>query len=462
MGISQVATVCASLVKMKVVALLLGPAGVGLVGVYLNMVQAASSIASLGISNAGTRQIATAHAEGGQQAVGRMRRVLFWGGTALSLIGATIFWSLSGWLAASVLTDESRASEVRWLAMGVALTVATASQSALLTGMRRIGDLALINIGVGITSSAVGTLALWLWGWQGLIVMVLTGPVLSFLLGHIYVARLGAPPGPPVRLPEMTREWLILVQLGFPLMISGLVTTLGLLFVRALVQREMGDEALGQFQAAWSVGMTYLGFVLTAMGTDYYPRLSAVISDPAAATRMINEQTEVALLLCGPPLLSMMGLAPWLISLLYSAEFAPAVEILRWQLLGDILKVLSWPLGFAILARGASKSFMLAEFTAVAVLVFSIFALLPFIGIKATGVAFIFAYCSYVPLVWWLGGRPISFKWTRTVKLQLFALISAAVVVELMARWSPLAGAVAGILVAGGWALWAWLRLGKT
>lgn len=446
---------------MKVVALLLGPAGVGLAGLYLSLVQAASSVASLGIGNAGTRQIATAHAEGGQQAVDRMRRVLFWGGTALSLIGAAIFWLLSGWLAGFVLADEKRAAEVGWLAVGVALTVAAGSQSALLTGLRRIGDLARINIGVGITGSAVSALALWLWGWQGLFVMVLTAPVLSFLLGHIYVARLGAPAGPPVRLPELSREWMILAQLGFPLMLSGLVTTLGHLAARALVRRELGEDALGQFQAAWSVGMTYLGFVLSAMGTDFYPRLTAVIGDHAAANKMINEQTEVALLLCGPALLIMLGLAPWLIQLLYSAEFGPSVEILRWQLLGDILKVLSWPLGFAILAKGASKSFFLTELTANVVLILGIYTLLPLIGIKATGVAFLASYCAYVPLVWWLGGRSIGFKWTGTVKLQLLMLICAALVVELMARWSPQAGAVAGILVAGGMALWAWLRLAK-
>jgi len=69
--------------------------------------------------------------------------------------------------------------------------------------------------------------------------------------------------------------------------------------------------------------MTYLGFVLGAMATDYYPRLTAAISDTATATRLVNEQTEVALLLCAPVLLAMLGLAPWVIHLLYSAEFAP-------------------------------------------------------------------------------------------------------------------------------------------
>ena len=105
--------------------------------------------------------------------------------------------------------------------------------------------------------------------------------------------------------------------------------------------------------------MTYLGFVLGAMGTDYYPRLSACIHDPAAACRLVNEQTEVALLLTAPALIALLAVSPWLIPLLYTAEFAPAVGILHFQLLGDLLKVMSWPLGFVILAAGAGRTFIL-------------------------------------------------------------------------------------------------------
>ena len=100
--------------------------------------------------------------------------------------------------------------------------------------------------------------------------------------------------------------------------------------------------------------MTYIGFVLGAMGTDYFPRLTEAINDQARARKLVNEQTEMALLLAGPVLLAMITLAPWVIHLLYAASFAPATEVLRWQVLGDILKVASWPMGFILLAMGAA------------------------------------------------------------------------------------------------------------
>jgi O-antigen/teichoic acid export membrane protein len=458
-GGAQVINIAVGLVKMKVVAVLLGPAGVGLVGLYLSLVQTASSVAAMGLGNVGTRQIAAAQTEGGDEAVGRTRRALFWGTMVLALIGAALFWLASGWIARVILADESRTNDVAWLSVGVALTVAAGSQAALLTGLRRIGALARINFGAGVIGAALGVMALWLWGAQGMIAMVLIAPVATFLLGHLYVARLGPPAGPPVRLPALSRECRTMVTLGFAFMLSGLVTTLGHLAARTLVQRDLGTEALGQFQAAWSIGMTYLGFVLGAMATDYYPRLTAAMGNPASATRLVNEQTEVALLLCAPVLLAMLGLAPWVIHLLYSAEFAPAVEILRWQLLGDILKVMSWPLGFVILASGAGKTFVVTESLGMGVFVLGVLIGLPLIGVTATGVAFLALYVAYLPIVWWFGGRRIGFRWTRAIKVQALAVIGAAVVVDMAARWSEPLGAVIGLGLAAATGVWALMRL---
>ncbi|MCV2877673.1 O-antigen translocase [Sedimentimonas flavescens] len=458
-GGAQVINILSGLLKMKVAAVLLGPAGVGLAGLYMNLVQTAASIASLGMGNVGTRQIAAAHAEGGEIAVGRTRRALFWGTMVLALIGGVVFWLASSWITRTVLADASLTSEVAWLSLGVTLSVASGSQSALLTGMRRVGDLARINVGAGLLGAILGVVALWFWGRNGLLAMILVAPLASFILGHIYVARLAPPAGPRAALGEISAQWRDMARLGIPFMFSGLVIMLGQLAARALVQNDLGAEALGQFQAAWAIGMTYLGFVLGAMGTDYYPRLTAVINDHATAVRLVNEQTEVALLLCAPVLLAMLGLAPWVIRLLYSNDFGPAVDILRWQLLGDILKVMSWPLGFVLLARGAGKTFIFTETTGIATFVLGIALLMPTLGVIATGTAFLAMYVIYLPLVWLVARWTIGFRWSRAVKAQATLLMFAAVGIELSSRWSTHAGAATGLTLAIATGLWTLLRL---
>ena len=84
------------------------------------------------------------------------------------------------------------------------------------------------------------------------------------------------------------------------------------------------------------------------MTTDYYPRLTATIQDHTTAKKVVSEQSEVVLLLTGPILILMLSFAPWILELLYSNHFVQAVTVLRWQVLGDILKILSWPLAMVV------------------------------------------------------------------------------------------------------------------
>jgi O-antigen/teichoic acid export membrane protein len=464
-GGSQIAQVLASIAKMKVAAVLLGPVGVGLAGLYVNLITTASAIAGLGIGNAGTRQVAQENASGSIAALERTRRALRWGTLLQSVLSGALFWSLSGWIARTFLDDSSRAAEVAWLSLGVALVVLSTGQSALLTGLRRVGDLARMNVSASLCASGLGALALWLLPAQGIVVMVLIAPAVAALIGHLLVSRVprqalsDEASGQPATLTELATEWRSMLRVGLPFMVSQIVLLLGQLAVRTLVQHDLGAAAQGHFQAAWGIGITYLGFIISAMATDYYPRLTEVLHDRPAAVRLVNEQTEVALLLSAPFLLTLLGFSPWIIPLLYSSEFGPAVEILRWQLLGDILKIVCFPLGFVVMAAGAGKTFLAVELLTTGVLVLGVFVGLPLIGVAATGVAYLVVYVALLPVNWLLGRRWIGFRWMPAIKLQIFAVIFAAAIVQLTSRWSVLLGAVVAALFAGVAAAWALMRL---
>lgn len=461
MGAASVANIVINLVRMKIVAVLLGPAGIGFVGLLLSLMQTAATVAAMGLGAVGVRQIAEAHGQGKTETIAIARSALFWGTLILAAFGAGAVFLFREPIARLVLADASQSGNVGWLAVGVALTVASGSQGALLNGMRRLGDLAWLQIASALASSILGVGALLLWGEGGLIGFVLSGPLAAFALGHYFVARSSGVQAPPTPWREIAAQWRVMTPLGVAFMASGLVTAGGFLVVRSLVQRQLGAEDLGYFQAAWTIGMTYLGFVLGAMGTDYYPRLSACIKDPAATCKLVNEQTEVALLLTAPVMIAVLALSPWLVRLLYTNEFGPAAEILRWQLLGDLLKVMSWPLGFVILAAGAGRTFLFSESIALAVYVAGVAFLLPLAGVLATGIAFLVMYAVYLPVVYWLGRRRIGFRWTRPVVAHGAIFFAVACGVSAVGHWSEPMAAIVGVTAAALLGLYALGRLGR-
>lgn len=387
-----------SLLRMKAAALVVGPAGVGLIGLLQNFLAAGSTLAGLGLGGAVTRHLA---AKQPRQAAAEadVRRALFWAGLLLSLITLLVLWSFRTPLASLVLRMQAGSSTIMWLAGGISLAVIAGLQVGVLNGLRRIGDLARVNILSGLAATLVGVAALYLLGPRGILIFVLAVPAAGAALGWYYLGRLPAASGDKRR--PVARQWGALLPLGLAIMLGGLLTTGGQLAVRTMVSDQLGPAALGHFHAAWTISMTYLGLVLSAMGTDYYPRLADRIGEPQVAGRLVAEQTEVALLLGAPILLAAMGAAPLIMHLLYAAEFRDAADMLRWQIMGDLLRVAAWPLGVVLLAAGRSRIHLLLEALATSMFVGGTALLLPTIGLEAVGMAFLAMYAIYLPAAAW-------------------------------------------------------------
>ena len=439
------------LVRTKALAILLGPSGVGLVSLYRGLMVTASSIATMGVDTVGTRQIAEANAKEDAHTLAIARRALFWATVVLGSLGALAVWILRRPLAARVLGSTAHANVVAWLAIGVALTVIAASQGALIQGMRRIGDLARASVYSSVLNTVVGIAIIWKWGESALVFFVLLTPIASFLLSWWYVSRLPRAGDFRISVPEMTRQWRMLLTIGVAFMGGTVAMSLVQLWIRVDVGDVLGTHALGQFQASWTISQQYIDFILAALAADYYPRLTGVVDDKTAARHLINHQTEIALLLAGPVFLAMMALAPWVIRILYTAAFAPAVEILRWQILSDVLKIAAWCLGFLFLAMGDGKTFLWTEISALIVLAGTVTGLLRPVGLDITGIAFLVCYLFYLPLMYWLARRRIGFHWSASVVRLLTTTFAACVAVDLLVhftRWGAIIGCAASILFA--------------
>jgi O-antigen/teichoic acid export membrane protein len=158
--------------------------------------------------------------------------------------------------------------------------------------------------------------------------------------------------------------------------------------------------------------------------------------------------------LSAPIFIAMMALAPQVVRLLYSASFSPAVEVLRWQILGDVLKIASWPLGFVILAAGDGKSFFWTETVTWLLAVAFVIFLLPTFGLNTTGLAWVVVYACYLPLVYTLAKSRIGFRWSRmSVQSFLISFVACASVQALSAAkyWGPISSFIA-IVATASWA----------
>jgi PST family polysaccharide transporter len=145
----------------------------------------------------------------------------------------------------------------------------------------------------------------------------------------------------------------------------------------------------------------------------------------------------------------MVGFCPLVIQILYSESFNESAQVLRLQLVGDVLKIVSWPLGYLILASGDGKRYFWSEASMMAAFVIATSILLPRIGLEAAGIGFIVMYSVYLPIAYWIVKRKTGFNWDFSVKILFMSTLFTTISVLFIANWSNILGMVASTLLAG-------------
>ncbi len=423
------------IIRIKFLAVLLGPAGIGLMGMYSAVMSTVGAMTNMGIGSSGVRQIAEASGTGNTQKIAR---------TIITLRRSALLLGFLGMLLTSIFCKPlSRltfgGAEYSWpialLSVTLFLSAVSGGQIALVQGMRKIAHLATLSVLGGLLSTVVGIPMIFLWGKEGIVPFLVTVSAMTILTSWWYARKI---PVAEIRLGwrETLREAKGLLSLGLVFMATGLMTAAVVYLVRVLVAQRIGMDGVGLYQAATTLSSLYIGIILSAMGMDFYPRLTAMAKDNEACNRMVNEQTEVGVLLAAPGILATLTFAPLIVQIFYSAGFTPAYDVLRWQILGIFLRVVSWPIGYVLLAKGKGNIFFWTELTSNVVHVALIWLGVSFFGLEGAGMAFFGLYLFATVMILAVVHHVSSFHWTVT-SLRLIGITSVAVALAfLLPRFS--------------------------
>jgi PST family polysaccharide transporter len=446
-GGASALNIVVGLVRTKVLAVLLGPAGLGLLGLYGSIVDLVRSVSQLGINSSGVRQIAAAAGTGDARRIAFTAGVLRRVSLLLGLLGAGLLVAASSPLSTLTFGSAERASSVALLGAAVFFRIVSDSQGALIQGLRRIGDFARVGFFGALLGSLASIALVAVWGERAVVPSLVAMAAGAALVSWWYARRVPMATV-SLRWAEVRRESGALLGLGLAFMASGLIMMASAYGVRLIVLRHDGLDAAGYYQAAWTLGGLYVGFVLQAMGADFYPRLVALIHDDARSNQVVNEQAQVSLLLAGPGMAATLTLASLVLSVFYSSAFGEAAETLRWVCLGMTLRVVTWPMGFIIVARGDQRLFFITELAWGLVSVGLAWMLVSRYGHRGAGMAFFGSYVFHALMLYPIVRSLSGFRWSVATARSVVVFGVSVAAVFMAFQWWPTAWALAtGALV---------------
>lgn len=355
----QVFQILVSLVRGKLVALFLGPAGMGVVSLYTTAVTTVQRVASLGLNLAVVKEVGAAKDDPARLApVTAAARTLLY---STALLGALVCLAAAPWLSDLSFGSGDHTGGFALLSVMVFFSIAGAGEMSFLQGLREARRLMWSSVVGSVTGLCVSVPLYWLFGMRGIVpaMIILAGAVFAFnyrsvrrAIGPVAVRFLWSEHKPLVR---------TLVATGLVLMASDAIGSACQYALNALVRMSGGLRDVGLYQAANSLTLQYSGVVFAALAMDYLPRLAGVARSDRRLSVVVNRQAEVVAWVAAPLGALLVLFAPLAVRLLLTAEFGAAVSLLRWMGVALTLKALMFPLGYITFAKDNRRVFFWLE-----------------------------------------------------------------------------------------------------
>lgn len=396
-------SILVGIVRNKLVAVILGPDGMGLVSLFNATIKLVSDSTNFGLSMSAVKNISEAYDNGDEAAINRHIAVVRLWSVFTALLGTLLCVALSPWLSRFTFSWDGHTLHFICLAPVVGLTALTGGELAILKGSRQLRALATQSV-YGVLGALVISVPLYyFFGQRAIVPSLLLLALMQLVLAMSFSFRRH-----PLRL-RVSRELLVegysMVRLGIAFVLAGMLGSGADFLIRSYLNNVAELETVGLYNAAFMMTMTYVGMVFSAMETDYFPRLSGINQLGVSFNMTVNRQVEVMLLLVSPMLVAFMTGLPILLPMLYSGKFLPATGMMQIIVLAIYLRALKLPVQYIPLAKGDSRSYLLVEAVYDIALVACVVFFFSRHGLTGAGVAilmagfldlvFTYAYCRY-------------------------------------------------------------------
>ena len=425
-------TLLSSAIAMKVIALVAGPAGVGLFSILRQTQQTASVVGTLGGQAAIVQGLASKEGpERDAYAAAMLRTAL----AATSLVSVLLVVA-APWLAPMVLGEVANAVNImRLVVVPTILGGAVLFLSGVINSYRAVGTLAVVQVTAGLGLAGFAYPASVRPSGEAFVLLLSASASAAMIVALLCCRRnqwLGFVSCVRAKVGRVSANEFL--RVGGATLATGLMSTGTVLIVRAMVNRHLGLAQAGLFDAAWTISMTYVMLILTSLSAYYLPTLTTLREQGEARNHLMHQYFRFACLASLPLIGSVIVLKPWVIQLLYSKEFLPATQVMKWMLLGDFFKICSWVMAMPMLAYAHTRPFVLSE------LVWSV----AFIGIVAwllsagldfayIGMAFLACYVGYAAYTYWYCRASFSFRIGTRMTVAWLGVFACLVTLALIA-----------------------------
>lgn len=358
-AVSTLIKMLTSFISMKVVALLPnGPVAVALLGQLNNFTIILQNISNGGINNGITKYVAEYTDSEKKYVI--FLRTGFWITAVLSVICGVVLISGAGYFSILILKNPEYTGIFYILGATIVLYALNALLISIINGFREFRKYVIANISGSLVGLVFTIVLSFSFGVYGALISAVTYQSVVFIITLFIVSK------------SKWFNWKIITgkisklaagKLGhYSLMalVSALAIPIGQLIVRNYISVNFSLSDAGLWEGVNRISAMYLLVITSSLSVYYLPKLTEL----KTKEDIRNEVFAVYKLMI--PFLFIasvviFSLRSFIIEILFSPEFANMKHFFAFQLLGDTLKMSGWVLGFILIAKSMTRTFVIME-----------------------------------------------------------------------------------------------------
>lgn len=350
--------ITAGIIINKAIATFIGPAGLAFIGQYQNFSQLAMKFGQGAINNGVTKY--TAEYGKGDPRLAPLLSTAVRISLICSVITGFILLVFSAELATYYLQSDQYSYVFIIFGFTLTLFVLNNLLLSIINGFKEIKTFISINIIQSVFGLIFTTLLISLYHLDGALIAMVTNQSVVFFIILIILRRnkiinldYFKAKFSTVEAKKLSKYSLMAITTAFTIPVSHLI-------IRNQLGSDLGWVQAGYWQAVWYISSMYLMVISLPLNTYYLPRLSEISSKTELQKEVINGY-KIILPIVITSSLMIFFLKGFIIEILFSEDFIPTIELFKWQLIGDVIRVASLLLAYIMQAKAMTKTFIVSE-----------------------------------------------------------------------------------------------------
>jgi O-antigen/teichoic acid export membrane protein len=346
-----------SIIRTKLIAIFIGPAGMGIVALLNSTINIISGITGLGIETSAVKHISGSYKNDDLNSVSANVTIVKKLALLTGIVGALLTISLSSWLSQLTFGNTEHTFSFLFLSITLLFKQLTTGELVVLQGLRKMRFLAKANFYGNLFGLLFSIPLYYYYRIDAIVPTIIVASLSSVLFSFYFSNKIGIVKT-NVSNNQLVTDGKSIIRLGIMLTFSGFLTLLSTYLIQIYVGKIGGLEEVGFYNAGFTLLNSYVGIIFTVMATDYFPRLASICDENEKVRTSVIQQSFMSILIITPIIILFLIFIPLIIRILYTPKFISIMQMVCFGILGMLFRAVSWSMGYIIIAKGDSNIFI--------------------------------------------------------------------------------------------------------